>query len=99
MPVRRRIDRRRADDARAWAGYFLSGCDFFDDLEAVGLNEETAAPIAEETWHAIGHDVIRYLDDLHRGFAPVERPIWAEEQYGPPNGGRRRPGTARWRSG
>lgn len=95
MPVRRRIDRRRTDDAKAWAGYFLSGYDFFDDLEAVGLNEETAAPLADETWHAIGADVIRHLEELHQGFAPVERPIWAETVWGPPNGGRKRPGGGR----
>lgn len=95
MPVRRRIDRRRIGDAKAWAGYFLSGADFFDDLEDVGLTEETAAPIAEETWHAIGADVIRHLENMHVGFAPLDRPIWAETVYGPPNGGRRRPGAMR----
>lgn len=95
MPVRRRIDRHRADDARAWACYLQSGFDFFDDLEDVGLTEETAAPLAEETWHRLGQDVLRYLDRLHVGFAPVERPIWAETVWGPPNGGRRRAGGGR----
>lgn len=95
MPVRRRVDRRKAGEAEAWAGYFYAGADFFEDLDRVGLTEKTAGPIAEETWHRLGPDVLRYLEELHRGYAPVERPIWAEEQYGPPNGSRKRPGGGR----
>jgi hypothetical protein len=72
-----------------------SGCDFFDALEGVGLTEKTAEPLAEETWHRIGDDVIAHLDEMHRGYHPYSRPIWAEEQFGPPNGGRKRPGVSR----
>lgn len=89
MPVRRRNNRRRAPEAAAWAGYMMSGCDFFDDLAGVGLTEEEAGPLAEETWRRIGHDVIAHLDELYRGFHPYERPIWAEQQFGPLKYGRR----------
>ena len=89
MPVRRRVDRRKAGEAKAWSGYFYSGYDFFDQLADVGLTEDTAWPLAEETWHRIGREVMAYLDELHVGFPPYERPIWAEEQFGPPSGRRR----------
>lgn len=84
MPVRRRVDRRKAGEARAWAFYFLSGYDFFDDLDDVGLTAEVAASIAEETWHRIGREVIAHLDQMHVGFRPYDRPIWAEQQFGAP---------------
>lgn len=84
MPVRRRVDRRKTGEAAAWATYFLSGYDFYDDLEDVGLTAATAAPIADETWHRIGREVIAHLDDMHVGFSPYERPIWAERQFGSP---------------
>jgi hypothetical protein len=91
------VDRRKTGEAKAWAGYFLNGRDFFDDLDDVGLTDKTAAPVAEETWHRIGYDVLRHLEEMHVGFAPLERPIWAESEWGSPNGGRKRPGTARRR--
>jgi hypothetical protein len=92
MPVRRRIDRRRAGEVEAWANFLYCGCDFFDELPAVGLTEATAGPLAEETWHRLGPDVIAHLDKIHEGFHPYPRPIWAEEQFGPAKGARRRAG-------
>jgi len=84
MPVRRRTNRRHAGEAEAWAGYMMSGFDFFDELSAIGLTEETAWPIAEATWRRIGQDVIAHIDRLHEGYYPPPRPFWAEEEFGPP---------------
>lgn len=92
MPVRRRTSKARPEEAKAWAGYLMCGADFFDDLAGVGLTEETAEPLADATWHRIGNDVIAHLDELHRGFYPYPRPIWAEEMFGPPSGLKRRAG-------
>jgi len=89
MPVRRRKSKARAGEAKAWAGFMMSGHDFFDDLAAVGLTEKTARPLAAETWRRIGDEVIAHLDALHVGFAPYSRPIWAEEQFGTPGRNRR----------
>jgi hypothetical protein len=69
--------------------FFQSGHDYFDELAAVGLDNDTAKPIAEETWHQIGTDVINHIADFYRGYAPPERPYWAEEQFGPPSTRRR----------
>ncbi len=89
MPVRRRTNRRHAGEAEAWAGYMMSGFDFFDELSAIGLTEETAWPIAEATWRRIGQDVIAHIDRLHEGYYPPPRPFWAEEEFGPPSARKR----------
>jgi hypothetical protein len=73
--------------------FMQSGHDFFGDLVDAGIVEdrrEVPLELAEETWHRIGPEVIAHLDELHRGFHPVERPIWAEEVFGPPMEARRR---------
>ncbi|MNT89473.1 hypothetical protein D3C72_2302050 [compost metagenome] len=67
----------------------MSGFDFFDELSAIGLTEETAWPIAEATWRRIGQDVSAHIDRLHDGYYPPPRPFWAEEEFGPPNARRR----------
>ena len=90
MPVRKKANRRRTGEVEAWAGYFQSGCDFFDELAAVGVDEESAETLAEATWRRIGLDVIAHIDELHRGFYPPPRPFWAEEQFGSPSAKRRR---------
>ncbi|RUV89194.1 hypothetical protein EOA60_08275 [Mesorhizobium sp. M1A.F.Ca.IN.020.06.1.1] len=89
MPIRRRRNKARPDEATAWAMFMQAGCDFFDDLAAAGLTESAAHAFAEATWHRIGYDVLAVLDALHDGFPPYQRPIWAEEQFGKPNGERR----------
>ncbi|MDK4730343.1 hypothetical protein [Rhizobium phaseoli] len=92
MPIRRRSNLRRAGEVEAWCGYFQSGCDFFDELAAIGLTEATAEPLAEETWRRIGFEVIEHIENLHRNFYPPPRPFWAEENFGQPGspGGKRR---------
>ena len=89
MPVRRRVDRRRTDDVRAWAMFMESGRDYFEDLAAVGLTEQSARPLAEETWRRIGADVIAYLGEFYRGYQAPERPYWAEREFGAPKRRRR----------
>ncbi|OKP81171.1 hypothetical protein BTE77_02340 [Ensifer adhaerens] len=89
MPVRRRTNRRRGDGVEAWAGYFQSGRDYFDELGSVGLTEETARTVAEETWRRIGADVIAYLDRFYDGYHPPSRPYWAEQVFGPPSARKR----------
>lgn len=91
MPVRRRKSKARASDVKAWAEYLSCGHDFFGELAGVGLTEATARPLAEQVWHATGEAVIAYLDEMHRGFAPPERPYWAERVFGSPGKRRRRP--------
>jgi hypothetical protein len=90
MPVRRRKSKARAGEAEAWSMFLMAGYDFFDDLAAVGLTEEDARPLAAETWRRIGHDVVAHLDHMHIGFTPYSRPIWAEREFGPPAGRKRR---------
>ena len=93
MPVRRKRSKARASNVAAWAMFMQCGRDYFDELDAVGLTDKTAAPLAAEVWHEIGQAVIAYLDDFHRGFSPPERPYWAEREFGPPGGRRRRAGS------
>jgi len=72
--------------------YFQAGRDYFDDLEDAGIVPAGHVPtreLAEATWHRIGNDVLVYMDQFYRGYTPPERPIWAEQQFGPP--GRARP--------
>lgn len=84
MPVKRRRSKARAGEAKAWSGYFMCGRDFFDDLANIGLDEKTAAPLAEETWRRIGRDVIEHIARMHEGYRPPERPFWAEGEFGHP---------------
>lgn len=93
MPVRRKKSKARASDVQAWAGYLMSGCDFFDELATIGLTEATAEPLAEATWHEIGEQVFQHYGQLYRGYTPPARPYWAEEQFGPPSARRRRAGA------
>lgn len=86
MPIKRRRSKARAGEAKAWAMYMQSGHDFFDDLADLGLDEKTAAPVAEEAWHRIGRDVIDHIERIHHGYHPPERPFWAEERFGRPGG-------------
>ncbi len=94
MPVRRRINKARPDEVKAWAMYFQSGHDYFDHLEGAGLSlahmEAPPRKLAEETWRRIGNEVIAYLDDFYRGYHPPDHPYWAEELFGPPGARRRR---------
>jgi hypothetical protein len=84
MPIRRRTNLRRAGEVEAWSGYLQSGCDFFGDLDSIGLTEETTWPLAEETWRRIGLDVLNRIENMHRNFYPAPRPFWAEENFGGP---------------
>ncbi|OCO99791.1 hypothetical protein BC374_24180 [Ensifer sp. LC13] len=93
MPVRRKANKRRSGEVEAWAIYFQSGHDFFDELGSLGLTEESARPIAEETWRRIGADVITYLDRFYDGYHPPARPYWAEAEFGPADTRKRRPFT------
>lgn len=84
MPVKKRNSRRKADEVKAWSIYFEMGCDLLWYLEEIGLTEETAAPIAEATWHRIGDAVIEYIEEHHKDLTPTKRPYWAEQAFGPP---------------
>ncbi|WP_156410459.1 hypothetical protein [Bosea sp. Root381] len=56
------------------------------------MTEPEAIAVAEETWSRIGEQVIVYLEEFNRDYRAVQRPYWAEEQFGPPGAQRRRPG-------
>ncbi|MER8921694.1 hypothetical protein [Mesorhizobium sp. M0802] len=76
--------------------YMQSGYDFFSDLVEAGVVEdrhEVPRKLAEETWHRIGNDVLDEMAELHIGFRPPERPIWAEREFGPPGRSKRRAGS------
>jgi hypothetical protein len=91
MPVKRRRSKARPESARAWLMFMMSGSDFFDDLVDAGIIQAGETPsrgLAEEVWRHMGADVLDAMDDLHVGFQPPERPIWAEREFGQP--GRRR---------
>lgn len=95
MPVRRRKSKARPDEAIAWVMYMQSGFDFFSDLVEAGIVEDrhvVPRELAEETWRRIGDDVLGAMEDLHIGFRPPERPIWAEREFGPPGKRKRRVG-------
>lgn len=96
MPVRRRKNKARPDEAKAWLMFMMSGCDFFDDLVDAGIVPEGEVPtreFAEETWRRIGNDVLDYMEEFHIGYRPPERPIWAKREFGPPGRSRRRAGA------
>ena len=91
MPVKRRQSKARPDEANAWVVFMMSGCDFFDDLVdagIVGKGETPSLELAAETWRRMGADIIDAIDELHVGYAPPERPVFAEREFGP--AGRRR---------
>ena len=60
MPVRARKSRRRDRRAEidAWATFFKSGFDFFDDLPGIGVEtNEYGVPadeVARDAWHRLG---------------------------------------------
>ncbi len=87
MPVRRRVDRRRAETLAAWRGTFQSGFDFFDDLKDVGVpTDEYGRPASElalDAWRRFGEMFLADYSDY-----PPEP--WALREFGPPNGGTRR---------
>ena len=92
MPVKRRRSKARPESAKAWVMYMMAGHDYFDDLVDAGIvpaGEMPTRDFAAETWQRMGAEILDAMADLHIGFRPPERPIWAEEQFGPPPARRR----------
>ena len=93
MPVKRRIDKRRATiPLEVWAGIFETGDDFFGELEDFGLVEPVAVPPAErEAAQARWDEALRgawakHGADFMRDWCPTgARTLpWAAEVYGMP---------------
>ena len=52
MPVRRRRNKARPDEAKSWLMYMMSGSDFFSELVDAGIVEDrhhVPRELAEET--------------------------------------------------
>lgn len=85
MPVKRRVDKRRAEALPAWSGVFLSGFDYFDALQAINVPvDQYGRPDRDEAraaWQDLG-DAFLANDD-----GEVEP--WALAEFGLPNGRRR----------
>ena len=84
MPVKRRLSRRRVDDAAmlaAWQEVFQSGYDFFDEA-GWSHKEHTPEfrPAAKEAWSRLGS---RFMDTWQP--TDVRDVPWALETFGEPN--------------
>lgn len=93
MPVRRKIDRRRAEALPAWEMTFLAGRDYFGDLEAIGVaTDEYSRPDrseAEAAWRRLGTLFLaEHAAEQAQQRHPREGEPWALAEFGMP--GRRR---------
>jgi hypothetical protein len=79
MPMKRRISKRRAPEAPAWATFFACGWDFFDDLRDFGMTEAEAAEVAEDAWRQHGAAFMASWQPQPNRALP-----WAAEQFGVP---------------
>ena len=97
MPVKRRNSKRQLNDAallEIWRVTFQCGCDFFSELEQVGIAyplhvfppearpkaEVKFMTAAEEAWKELG---AAFLAEWQPS-GPRDKP-WALEQFGEPN--------------
>ncbi|RLP21983.1 hypothetical protein D8676_26480 [Mesorhizobium sp. YM1C-6-2] len=82
MPVRKRVDRRRAEALPAWRMVFAAGYDYFDDLAKIGVPvDRYGRPALDEVraaWSRLG--------DLFLAEYDGEGEPWAEERFGRPGG-------------
>ncbi len=71
----------RPSEARAWKMLFLSGYDFFSDLEIIGIHNDTEARLAApEAWRQYGPQFMAEFEPTDA--VPVP---WALEQFGEPD--------------
>lgn len=92
MPVRRKVNRRRASASMdAWSMYLETGFDYFEDLPAAGvLVSESGKPSTEdaaEAWQAYADDLLAIWATSRRDH---ENKPWAVEHLGLPRGRLRR---------
>ncbi|TIT40683.1 MAG: hypothetical protein E5W76_15855 [Mesorhizobium sp.] len=88
MPVKRRVDKRHAEALPAWSGVFLSGYDYFENLEPIGVRVDAyGRPEREEARKAW-----RDFGDLFLATHDGEVEPWALAEFGLPNGRRRHAG-------
>jgi len=90
MPVKRRASKQRFSDAallEAWRGPFECGCDFFGDLEPLGIEarsileaSEDVMAVAREAWEHLGAAFMAEWEP-----SQVREKPWALEQFGEPN--------------
>lgn len=94
MPIKRRKDKRRATVApEAWDMMFKSGCDFFGDLDPLGLPDPSRLPVdgrnvAKAAWDKATREAWGVYGPAYmRDWKPepgMETP-WALDTYGPPD--------------
>ncbi|WP_237684123.1 hypothetical protein [Pseudaminobacter soli (ex Zhang et al. 2022)] len=86
MPIRKRVDRRRAEALPAWRMVFQSGHDYFEDLADIGVPVDAYGrpdrAEAEAAWRQFGD---LFLAECEDDFEP-----WALSEFGPPSGRHRR---------
>jgi len=91
MPVRRKVDRRKAEALPAWSMTFLAGHDYFDELSTIGVaTDEYGRPNrqeAEAAWHRLGALFLaEHAAEQARERHPIESEPWALEAFGVPGG-------------
>jgi hypothetical protein len=89
MPVRRRSNRRRADDLKSWEVYLESGHDYFGDLPDIGLTDPPPRAAALEAWNRLAPIL---LDTWATSRHPDQGEAWAVREFGVPGGHKRRAG-------
>lgn len=89
MPVRRRSNRRRADDLKTWEVYLECGHDYFDDLPGIGLTDPPPRAVAHEAWQRLAPILIETWASTRH---PTQGDAWAVREFGIPGAGKRRPG-------
>jgi hypothetical protein len=83
MPVRRRSNRRRGDDFKAWAGYLECGFDFFGELPSIGRKEHPPLVAARAAWLRFAPELIERWQTSRVGIPHLP---WAIEEFGLPKG-------------
>ena len=87
MPMKHRRTKRRlpaSAELEAWATYFNSGFDFFDELPEIGVETDAHSrpdrAIGHAAWHRLG---ARFLAEIR----PRQRDPWAQRAFGAPHAG------------
>ena len=91
MPVKRRADKRRIDDLPVWSMLFLSGHDYFDDVqELTGLVEPVRIPMladrepARAAWREAAVEAWLRLGPTYLSTFEGDAQPWALVEFGKP---------------
>lgn len=91
MPVKRRAHKRRIDDLPVWSMLFLSGYDYFDDVQDLtGLVEPVRIPMGDDReaaripWHAAALEAWERLGPDYLSTFEGDAEPWALVEFGKP---------------